>query len=181
MALVIPGRTPCAISGRIITDADKAVCFPPFPCDFDDPVYVCSDACVLRGEFEKWKFRDRVVRAVGEFWVQWYHASKAFTVVFENEHFLFVRGEVEPKMRILFLRHAFVIDTPSAEWQEFCAELLSIADMVRLSYSTMTLTFCRIDGKMQVCIDIAGTGGDCIKISSLEWSDFQHILSESIR
>jgi len=178
MALVIPERTLCAISGRIITDTDRVLCFPPFPCGFDDPECICSDACVLRDEFEKWEFRDRVVRMVREFWVQWYHASKAFTVVFENEHFLFVRGKVEPKMRVFFLRYAFVIDIPLAEWQEFRAELHSVADMVHLPYSTINLSFRRIDDKMQVCIDAAGTGSDCIEMSSLEWSGLKHILSE---
>ncbi|RLC69599.1 MAG: hypothetical protein DRI81_20255 [Chloroflexi bacterium] len=178
MAIVILGKTPCAISGRIVSKTDKVLCLPPFPATLNDPAAVCSDACILRDEFEKWEFRDNVVRLVKEFWVQQHNTSEAFTVLHEDNEYLMAKGEVEAKTRILFLKHAFVIDIPQEIWQDFRGQLLGIEDAVSICpYSTIALSFNKRVDKMEICIEFQGGGKDCIELSRPEWSRFQSVLT----
>lgn len=180
MAIVISGKTPCAISGRIITGKSSVLCFPPFSTTPDDPVTICSDACVLRDEFEKWEYRDNVIELTKEFWIQQYHASETFIVVYEDDEYLFAKGKIEAKIRILLLKHAIVIDIPQAIWQNFRGQLLDMQDVVNISpYSTIALSFNKRMDKIEIRIDIQGNGWDCIELSLLEWSHFQSILTAS--
>lgn len=178
MALVIPGKTPCAISGRIIAGNDRVLCFPPFSTTPDDPAVMCSDACVLTDEFEKWEFRDHVIALVKTFWIQQYHTSESFTVVYRDDEFLFAKGKIEAKIRILFLNYAFVIDIPWTAWRDFRTQLLNMQDAVSVSpYSTVALSFIKKTDKVEIRIDTQGGGWDCIELSLSKWSRFQSILA----
>jgi hypothetical protein len=177
MALVISGKTICAISGRVITSKNKVVCLPPFPTHPDDPTTTCSDACVLRDEFEGWRFRNDVIELVAKTWLQQYHASEAFEVVYEDDEYLFVIGKAEQKLRILFLKYAFVIDVPLPIWRDFCTSLLSMQDAVTVFlYSTIVLKATKKLDKVEIRIDVKGSGWDCIELSMSEWSRFEEIL-----
>ncbi len=178
MPLMIMGKTPCAISGKIISKEDKFLCFPQFLCDPLDPAIVCQDACVLRDEFEKWEFRENVIRRVKSFWSLDYRLREAFTVVFEDENYLLVKSKVEDKAEILFFQHIFVIDVPKAKWREFCKEVLSDSDVVRISpYCNTTFIFTREAEGVQICVYTQQRNHDCVKVPYSEWSDFQAMLA----
>ena len=67
MPIVFKGQTTCAISGKSIEGKD-VIRFPSFVGDPHDPAFVCSDACVIRSEFEKWELKGHATEKLREFW-----------------------------------------------------------------------------------------------------------------
>ncbi len=178
MALVILGKTPCAISGKIITGEDNFLCFPPFPHEPHDPTAVCDDACVLRDEFEKWEFRSDTIKKMKEFWSLDYHSRETFTVVFEDDDYLLVRSKAEHKAQFLFLQHMFLMDIPRTAWRTFCTMLLNDIEVAEFSpYSNTTLCFRKETHKTEICFHSQTGWRDRIKLSQSEWSHFLSILA----
>ena len=103
---------------------------------------------------------------------------KAFTVIFEDDLYGFVKSEMESKIRILFNQHAFILDVPGRIWQSFCAELLNDFDQVSVSlYSNITLVLSKRPGKVTLCSYWGEEWRDCIELTMFEWSRFQSILA----
>ncbi len=179
MPMVIRGKTTCAISGKIVDVKEKIIGFPTFIGDPRDPAFVCSEACVLRDEFEKWDLKDHVIKKLREFWSLSYRMkTEVWTVIFEDSNYLFVKSEVEDKVRILFHQHVFTIDVPKAIWHEFCKRLLSDWDVVSISpYSNRTLLFRKRAEKVEISSRYREGWRDCINLSWPEWSHFKSILA----
>jgi hypothetical protein len=102
MALVIFGKSRCAISDKIIKRGDNFICFPPFPSKPTDPLYKCSDGCILRAELESWKYKENVLEASKNFWLQYYASSKVFITIFRDDTYLVLRSIIENKIQIIF-------------------------------------------------------------------------------
>jgi hypothetical protein len=57
MALLIRGKTRCAICEQVIGDGDNAIGAPPFIADRSHPLWRFSDAAFHRNCYEQWEHR----------------------------------------------------------------------------------------------------------------------------
>jgi hypothetical protein len=173
MALVIFGKSRCAISDKIIQRGDNFICFPPFPSKPTDPLYKCSDGCILRAELESWKYKENVLEASKNFWLQYYASSKVFITIFRDDTYLVLRSIIENKIQIIFFRYGLIIDFPVSLLSEIYNRIQHDFNELRFQvYPNNLLTLQKDKKSMCLMIAVDETQQDCIKLSEDEWNRF---------
>ncbi|RMG70966.1 MAG: hypothetical protein D6711_16285 [Chloroflexi bacterium] len=173
MALVIFGKSHCAISDKVIQRDDNFVCFPPFPSKPTDPLYKCSDGCVLRVELENWKYKENVLEASKNFWLQHYASSQMFTTIFRDDTYLVLHGTIENKIRIIFFQYGLVVDLPASLLSEIYNHIRHDFDELHFQvYPNSLLTLEKDKERTRLMLTIKEVQQDCIILSKDEWKRF---------
>lgn len=114
MAVLIPGKTVCALTGKLLEKEDYIACFPHFINDASDPLWLYSDNCMLREAFEAWERRD-------EFLAQWAdfehsYVSRFVQRLLDSEDYLIEWVAIEKRVVIIFLKRGFTIGFKGKDW-----------------------------------------------------------------
>jgi hypothetical protein len=114
MAIIIPGKTVCTLTGRVLQEEDYFVCFPHFISDEDDPLWRYSDSCMLREAFEDWEHRE-------EFLARWADFRRSYVSRFtrrllDSNNYLVNWVVLEKRVVIMFLKHGFTIGFRGRDW-----------------------------------------------------------------
>ena len=114
MAVLIPGKTVCALTGKVLQKEDYIACFPHFINDESDPLWLYSDNCMLREAFEAWEH-------CGEFLTRWadfrrHYVSRFTQRLLDSEHYLIKWVAIEKRIVIIFLKRGFTIGFKGKDW-----------------------------------------------------------------
>lgn len=177
MPLILDKDVRCSISGKPISRQDHAIGFPMFESSPDEPEFVCAENIVLRNEFEKWAFKDRVVEKVRRFCVNSHRNSKFFRVVAEDEFFLVVKSLIEDKVSLFFLKHVFALEMNKGTWKDLCRKVTNSESGNLLLDPNLLFSWERAHDRYTLSLMNRNGWPDTVEISAMEWTKLKLLLS----
>ncbi|HEU0291249.1 MAG TPA: hypothetical protein VFR47_00835 [Anaerolineales bacterium] len=169
--------TNCVISGKKMNTTDNVVFFPYFDSHPGDPDFVYCESAALRSEFEKWHLRDRIIKKVRDFWIQWSHEKRPISILIENQNFLIVKSEIEKKISLFCLNHVFSVDFTIDAWKRF-VDLMLTSEKSHINTIENDSLFWNVNTTNDnVMLQAIGIRRDSIVMPLTDWLNLQELLS----
>jgi hypothetical protein len=183
MAVILWGAARCALTDKLLEETDDIVCFPPFATDFDDPLYLYHDSCVLREAFDKCEHREAILARFHEFMRQCYEARPSSHLFLDEDDYMVEWGGMST-IRLIFTNHAFILAVYRSNWRAF-RKTFSKASRTGIStcrIGNRTVSVQVSEDEIQISQLSRSTDGttlqDRIRVSQREWERLLEILKE---
>jgi len=183
MAVILWGVARCALTDKLLEETDDIVCFPPFATDFDDPLYLYHDNCVLREAFDRCEHHEAILARFHEFMRQCCATRPSWHLFLDEDEYMVEWGGMST-IRLVFTNHAFTLDVYQPNWRAFRR---AFSQASRTGTSTCqignrTISIQVGQDEVQISRLDRSTDGtafrDRILISQREWERLLEILKE---
>jgi hypothetical protein len=173
--------TKCAISRQEMDEDDNVVIFPFFESQPGEPEFFLCENIALRSEFEKWHLRDRVIKKVRDFWLQWSQEKIgiAISILAENENFLITKGIYDKGVLLVFLNHVFSVSTPIDAWDSLADLILTAEKGDMDTFGDHSFHWDIDPTHNNMILQIRSVRKDTIIIPMTEWQNLQELLEVS--
>jgi hypothetical protein len=180
MALLVLGKTPCALTGKMLQKEDYFVCFPHFISGENDPLWWYSDSCMLRDAFDAWKHHDEFLAQWADFEQRNAASNPYWRVVVDIENYLIKWGKIEKRIVVFFLKHGSHLDFRKEQWSPIRSAFYDArpgAGEIICKTADGTAGLKRMEEETEISLAFH-SHRDRIRLSPPEWVSFVESLRE---
>lgn len=178
---ILQNGVTCPISGKQINEGDYYMRFPAFIYEDGDPEAICCEAPVIREEFETWRYKERAIKRVKQFYskVAQTYSEHEHTLELDNEFYISENYAIST-ITIVLLNHVFLIHLQKSGLQKLGSHVFEVVNELYVkTFMDGTLHIKRAADSMKLC-QSDNYWKDCIILPTTEWTRFQTAIRKAI-